>query len=455
MKAEASKKQQQQGAELFSSSTDYKIPSDPRFAPENKPKEVKEEPQTESSTDPQYYTSLEKKYYPENYVCYKVVLAKGKGSELWDVAGKRYIDFTSAYCTVNQGHCHPKIIKALTDQAQKLTITSKYLNNIKGPFEELLCKTFQYSKILFMNSGAEAVETAIKLARRWAYEKKKVPENEATILFAQNHYHGLLLGTTAASDEKLYKNNFGPHDCSKFEHVPFDNIPALEAMFKSNTSIAAFIVEPVQGKGLQYAEPGYFKGVRELCDQYNVLFICDEIQMGLGRCGKLLAVDWDEVKPDMITLGKPLSGGFYPLSCVMGNDEVMLNLKPGEHFTTYEGNPLACAIGKAAIEVLFEEKLIENSEKLGVYLYQQLESLKSNAITEIRGGKGLLAGIILNNKLKENIPEIVDKLIENGLIVSPIQEDNRGLRFAPPLMITKELIDEAIQILKKVLDSYN
>jgi len=458
---ETQAKSQPQGADLIGSSGISEKVSDLRFDVskiDEKLKSSKQEIQTkEKANDPQYYLSLEEKYYPENFKTEQIVIAKAKGCEYWDVTGKRYIDFASAYCTVNHGHCHPKIVNAMYQQAQTLTMTSKFLHsNVKGPFQKLMCELFQFDKVLFMNSGAEAVESAIKLARRWGYDKKKIAEDKATILFAHNNYHGLLIGTTGASDDKSSRHNFGPFGDQKFDHVHFDDVKALEDKFKSNKNIVAYLVEPVQGKGIQFAKEGYFKAVRELCDQYNVLFICDEIQMGLGRCGKLLAVDWYGVKPDIVTLGKPLSGGFYPLSCVLANDEVMMGLKPGDHASTYEGNPLACAIGKAAIEVMCEENLIGNSAELGVYLFEQLKAIKTEFIMEVKGGKGLLAAMMFDDKMKDKVPEVVKELIENGLILNPTEDlkGNKGLKFAPPLVITKELIDEAVQILKKVLDSF-
>jgi ornithine--oxo-acid transaminase len=408
---------------------------------------------TEDPTKSEYFMALEYDYGCHNYSPLPVVIAKGKGVHLWDVEGKKYFDYLAAYSAVNQGHNHPKIREALIKQSEILTLTSRaYYNNMLGPWEKYLCELFKYEKVLLMNTGVEACESAIKLARRWAYDVKKVPDNQAHVLFAANNFWGRTIAACGASDDPDRYRRFGPFGGLNFHIIPYDDTNALEAEFKKNPNIAAYMVEPIQGEaGVVIPKKGYMKKVRELCTKYKVLLICDEVQTGLGRTGKLIASEWDEVRPDIVTLGKALSGGYYPISAVLCDNEIMQNIHPGEHGSTYGGNPFACAIGGAALDVLIKEKMVENSANLGATFLKSLKEMKRDFITDVRG-RGLFAAIEVDPKGKVDAWDISLRLKENGLLAKPTH--GNIIRFSPPLVITKEQIEESLTIIKKVIASY-
>ena len=395
-----------------------------------------------------HYLELEEKYGAHNYHPLPVVLKEGKGVYLTDVDGKRYFDFLSGYSAVNQGHCHPAIIEALTSQAQKLTLTSRaFHNNILGEYEQFITEYFGYDKVLPMNTGVEGGETAIKLARRWAYVVKGVPENKAKIIFAEGNFWGRTLAAISASTDPSSFKNFGPF-MPGFETVPYDDTVALEKAFQ-DSNVAAFMVEPIQGEaGVVIPTEGYLKTVRELCTKYNVLFIADEIQTGLCRTGKLLACDHEEVRPDILILGKALSGGTMPVAAILADDEIMLTIKPGEHGSTYGGNPLACAVAIASLKVLRDEQMAENAEALGIVLREELAKLNSPLIKTIRG-KGLLNAIVIGHENPDASWDLCLALRDNGLLAKPTHGDK--IRFAPPLCITKEQIMECVEIIRKSL----
>ncbi len=395
-----------------------------------------------------HYLELEEHYGAHNYHPLPVVLKEGKGVYLTDVDGKKYFDFLSGYSAVNQGHCHPLIIEALIKQAQKLTLTSRaFHNNILGEYEKFITEYFGYDKVLPMNTGVEGGETAIKLARRWAYVVKGVPENKAKIIFAEGNFWGRTLAAISASTDPSSFKNFGPF-MPGFETVPYDDTIALEKAFQ-DTNVAAFMVEPIQGEaGVVIPVEGYLKTVRELCDKYNVLFIADEIQTGLCRTGKLLACDHENVRPDILILGKALSGGTMPVAAILADDEIMLTIKPGEHGSTYGGNPLACAVAIASLNVLKDEKMAENAETLGVLLREELAKLNSPLIKSIRG-KGLLNAIVIGHENPDASWDLCLALRDNGLLAKPTHGDK--IRFAPPLCITKEQIIECVEIIRKSL----
>lgn len=397
-----------------------------------------------------YYLHLEEKYGAHNYHPLPVVLEKGEGIFVWDVDGKRYFDFLSGYSAVNQGHCHPRIIKALTDQAQQLTLTSRAFHSDKlGEYSKFITEYFGYDKVLPMNTGVEGGETAIKLARRWAYDKKGVAENKAKIIFAEGNFWGRTLAAISSSTDPSSYKGFGPY-MPGFELIPYNNIPALEKALQDE-NVAAFMVEPIQGEaGVVVPDEGYLQQVRQLCTTYNVLFIADEIQTGLARTGKMLACDHENVRPDILILGKALSGGTMPVSAVLADDEVMLNIKPGEHGSTYGGNPLACAVAIEALKVLKEEKMAENAEKMGALLRRKLEALQSPFIKLVRG-KGLLNAIIIEHTNPEAAWDLCLTLKDNGLLAKPTHGDK--IRFAPPLSITEAQLDEAVDIIARSLES--
>ncbi|MBN9297278.1 MAG: ornithine--oxo-acid transaminase [Filimonas sp.] len=397
-----------------------------------------------------YYLHLEEKYGAHNYHPLPVVLEKGEGIFVWDVDGKRYFDFLSGYSAVNQGHCHPRIIKALTDQAQQLTLTSRAFHSDKlGEYSKFITEYFGYDKVLPMNTGVEGGETAIKLARRWAYDKKGVAENKAKIIFAEGNFWGRTLAAISSSTDPSSYKGFGPY-MPGFELIPYNNIPALEKALQDE-NVAAFMVEPIQGEaGVVVPDEGYLQQVRQLCTTYNVLFIADEIQTGLARTGKMLACDHENVRPDILILGKALSGGTMPVSAVLADDEVMLNIKPGEHGSTYGGNPLACAVAIEALKVLKEEKMAENAEKMGALLRLKLEALQSPFIKLVRG-KGLLNAIIIEHTNPEAAWDLCLTLKDNGLLAKPTHGDK--IRFAPPLSITEAQLDEAVDIIARSLES--
>jgi ornithine--oxo-acid transaminase len=405
--------------------------------------------QIQTSANTAKYIDLEDQYGAHNYHPVPVVLEKGEGVFLYDVDGKRYFDFLSGYSAVNQGHCHPAIIKALTDQAQKLTLTSRaFYNNLLGEYEKYITAYFGYDKVLPMNTGVEGGETAIKLARRWGYAVKGIPENQAKVIFAQGNFWGRTLAAISSSTDPSSYNGFGPF-MPGFGLVPYDDLTALETALQDPT-VAAFMVEPIQGEaGVVIPSDGYLKGVRDLCTKYNVLFIADEIQTGLARTGTLLACDHENVRPDILILGKALSGGTIPVAAVLADDIVMLQIKPGEHGSTYGGNPLACAVAMKALEVIKSENMVENSFKMGEILRAELAKLNSPFIASIRG-RGLLNAIVIKHDNPEAAWDLCLYLKDLGILAKPTHGDK--IRFAPPLIITEAQIKEAVQLIGKGLE---
>ena len=394
------------------------------------------------------YLETESLYGAHNYHPLPVVLERGEAVYLYDVDGKRYFDFLSGYSAVNQGHCHPKIIASLVEQAQKLTLTSRaFHNNLLGEYSKYITQYFGYDKVLPMNTGVEGGETAIKLARRWAYTKKGVAENQAKIIFAEGNFWGRTLAAISSSTDPSSYQGFGPF-MPGFELVPYNNLTALETALQ-DPNVAAFMVEPIQGEaGVVLPDDGYLKGVRTLCDKYNVLFIADEIQTGLARTGKMLACDHEGVRPDILILGKALSGGTMPVSAVLADDVVMMNIHPGEHGSTYGGNPLACAVAMTSLAVLKEEGMAENAEAMGQILRSELQKLQSPYITIIRG-RGLLNAIVIQHPNPDASWDFCLALMENGLLAKPTHGDK--IRFAPPLIINKDQILEAVDIIHRSL----
>ncbi|MCE2676214.1 MAG: ornithine--oxo-acid transaminase [Sediminibacterium sp.] len=390
------------------------------------------------------FLALEEQYGAHNYHPLPVVLEKGEGVYLYDVDGKKYFDFLSGYSAVNQGHCHPVIIDALQKQASKLTLTSRaFHNNLLGEYEKYITDYFGYDKVLPMNTGVEGGETAIKLARRWGYNVKGIAENKAKIIFAEGNFWGRTLAAISSSTDPSSFKGFGPY-MPGFGLVPYNDLVALEEALKDK-EVAAFMVEPIQGEaGVVIPDDGYLKAVRDLCDKYHVLFIADEIQTGLARTGKMLACDHENVKPDILILGKALSGGTLPISAVLANNEIMMQIKPGEHGSTYGGNPLACAVAIKSLEVLKSEKMAENAEKMGERLRAGLTNLHSPFITTIRG-KGLLNAIVIKHENPDASWDLCLHLKDLGLLAKPTHGDK--IRFAPPLIITEKQIDEAIAII--------
>ena len=403
----------------------------------------------QTSANTAKYIALEDQFGAHNYHPVPVVLEKGEGVFLYDVDGKRYFDFLSGYSAVNQGHCHPAIIKALTDQAQKLTLTSRaFYNNLLGEYEKYITEYFRYDKVLPMNTGVEGGETAIKLARRWGYSVKGIPENQAKVIFAQGNFWGRTLAAISSSTDPSSYNGFGPF-MPGFGLVPYNDLAALEIALQ-DPNVAAYMVEPIQGEaGVVIPTDGYLKGVRDLCTKYNVLFIADEIQTGLARTGTLLACDHENVRPDILILGKALSGGTIPVAAVLADDIVMLQIKPGEHGSTYGGNPLACAVAMKALEVIKTEKMVENSFKMGEILRAELAKLNSPFIASIRG-RGLLNAIVIKHENPEAAWDLCLHLKELGILAKPTHGDK--IRFAPPLIITETQIKEAVQLIGKGLE---
>ncbi len=403
----------------------------------------------QTSANTAKYIALEDQFGAHNYHPVPVVLEKGEGVFLYDVDGKRYFDFLSGYSAVNQGHCHPAIIKVLTDQAQKLTLTSRaFYNNLLGTYEKYITEYFGYDKVLPMNTGVEGGETAIKLARRWGYAVKGIPENQAKVIFAEGNFWGRTLAAISSSTDPSSYKGFGPY-MPGFGLVPYNDLAALETVLQDPT-VAAFMVEPIQGEaGVVIPTDGYLKGVRALCDKYNVLFIADEIQTGLARTGALLACDHENVRPDILILGKALSGGTIPVAAVLADDIVMLQIKPGEHGSTYGGNPLACAVAMKALEVIKTEKMVENSFKMGEILRAELAKLNSPFIASIRG-RGLLNAIVIKHENPEAAWDLCLHLKELGILAKPTHGDK--IRFAPPLIITEAQIKEAVQLIGKGLE---
>jgi ornithine--oxo-acid transaminase len=397
------------------------------------------------STKTQYYLDLEERYGAHNYHPIPVVLERGEGVHVWDIDGKHYYDFLSGYSAVNQGHCHPKIVKSFIEQSQKLTLTSRaFHNNILGEYEKYITELFGYDKVLPMNTGVEAVETAIKLCRKWAYEVKGIKEGNAKIIVCHGNFHGRTSTIISFSDDPLARKNFGPY-MPGFISVPFNNLVFLEQALKEE-GVAGFLVEPIQGEaGVIVPGNGYLSKAKQLCEEANVLFIADEIQTGLARTGKMLACDHENVRPDILILGKALSGGMMPVSAVLADNEIMLLLKPGEHGSTYGGNPLACKVAITSLQVLKDEKMAENAEAMGRILRTELKKLNSLHIADVRG-KGLLNAIVIDHQNPEAAWDLCVELKERGLLAKPTHGDK--IRFAPPLTITKDQIMECVEIIK-------
>ncbi len=393
---------------------------------------------------------LEQNYGAHNYHPLPVVLAKGKGTKVWDPEGKEYFDFLSAYSAVNQGHCHPKIIKALTEQANTLTLTSRaFYNNRLGEYEKFITEFFGYEMILPMNTGAEAVETAIKLSRKWGYKKKGIEENKAVIIFAEGNFHGRTITIISASTDPDCRKDFGPFTPG-IEIIPYNNSRALEKILEEQgKNIAAFIVEPIQGEaGVFVPNENYLKDCYDICKKHNVLFVADEVQTGIARTGRLLCSDFAGIKPDIIILGKAISGGVLPVSAVLSSKEIMLTIKPGEHGSTFGGFPLACAVAKAALEVIIEENLTEKAEEFGKIFRSEMNKIDSPLIELVRG-KGLLNAIIIRPKNGIEAWDVCIKLKENGLLAKPTH--GHIIRFAPPLVITKDELMKSIEIIKRTI----
>ena len=405
-------------------------------------------------TDSTSLMQLENDFGAHNYHPLPVVLERGEGVYVWDCEGKKYFDFLSAYSAVNQGHCHPKIINALINQSKKLTLTSRaFYNSALGPYEKFICDLFDYDKVLPMNTGVEGGETANKLARKWGYLKKGIPENKARIIFAKGNFWGRTLAAISSSDDPLSYKDFGPY-MPGYDLIPYNDLEALETELK-DFNVAAFMVEPIQGEaGVVVPDEGYLEGVRRLCDKYNVLFIADEVQTGIARTGKLLASDYENAKPDLLILGKALSGGVFPVSAVLANNEVMMCIKPGEHGSTFGGNPLACAVAQAALEVIIEENLAENAYNLGEYFREELNKfIKDSPIVKLVRGKGLLNAIVINDTEESNTAwNLCLEMKNNGLLAKPTH--GNIIRFAPPLTITKNQLDDCIKIITNTLKNY-
>jgi ornithine--oxo-acid transaminase len=397
----------------------------------------------------QNYITQDEKYGAHNYHPLPVVIEKAKGIYMYDVDGKKYFDFLSAYSAVNQGHCHPKIIAALIEQAQELTLTSRAFHNKNlSDYSKFITSYFGYDKVLPMNTGVEGGETAIKLARRWGYDVKGVAHNEAVVVFAEGNFWGRTISAISTSDDPSSYDRFGPFTPG-FINVPYNNLESLEKAFQ-NKNVVAFMFEPIQGEaGVVVPDEGYITGIRNLCTEYNVLMIADEIQTGLARTGKMLACDHENIQPDILILGKALSGGTMPVSAVLCNDNIMMNIKPGEHGSTYGGNPLACKVATVALSVLQDEKMAENAQAMGQYFRDQIIALNSEFITLVRG-KGLLNAIVIKHSNPEAAWDLCIEMMNNGLLAKPTHGDK--IRFAPPLTINKNEIDEAIKIIAQSLE---
>lgn len=413
--------------------------------------------QTDKSLSSKSEVLIEKenKYGAHNYHPLPVVLERGEGVYVWDVDGKKYYDFLSAYSAVNQGHCHPKIVKAMVDQAQKLTLTSRAFYNDKlGDYEEFVTKYFGFDKVLPMNTGAEAVETALKVCRKWAYEVKGIPENQAQVIVCENNFHGRTTTIISFSNDEGARKNFGPFT-EGFIKIEYDNLEALEKALESSKNIAGFLVEPIQGEaGVYVPSEGYLAKAKALCEKHNVLFIADEVQTGIARTGKLLAVHHENVQPDILILGKAISGGVYPVSAVLANNEIMNVIRPGQHGSTFGGNPVAAAVAIAALEVIKEENLAENAERLGIILRKGLNEIaeRNNLITLVRG-KGLLNAIVINCGEDSDLAwEICLKFRDNGLLAKPTHGNK--IRLAPPLVMTETQIQECLEIIERSLNEF-
>jgi len=397
---------------------------------------------------------LEDKHGAHNYHPLPVVLAKGEGVYVWDVEGKKYFDFLSAYSAVNQGHCHPKIIGALTDQASQLTLTSRaFYNDALGPYEKYLSEYFGFDKVLPMNTGAEGVETAIKIARKWAYEKKGIPENQAKIIVAENNFHGRTTTIISFSNDEDARKNFGPYT-EGFVKIPHNDLDALEKTLETE-NIAALLIEPIQGEaGVFVPNDNYLKGAYELCKKANVLFIADEVQTGIARTGKLICCDYYDFKPDMLILGKAISGGVYPVSAVLADNDIMEVIKPGQHGSTFGGNPLAAKVAIAALEVVKDEKLAENAFKLGEIFRERLNRfIEKSSLVKLVRGKGLLNAIVINDSEESSTAwDICVALKENGLLAKPTH--GNIIRFAPPLVMTESQLAECCEIIENTISEF-
>ncbi len=398
---------------------------------------------------------LENKYGAHNYHPLPVVLSKGEGVYVWDVEGKKYYDFLSAYSAVNQGHCHPKIVGAMVNQAQTLTLTSRAFYNDKlGNYEKFASELFGFDKLLPMNTGAEAVETALKLCRKWAYEVKGIDENEAEIIVCENNFHGRTTTIISFSNDPVARKNFGPFT-NGFIKIEYDNLQALEEVLSTNKNVAGFMAEPIQGEaGVYVPSEGYLASARAICEKYNVLFIADEVQTGIARTGKMLAVDHENVKPDILILGKALSGGAYPVSAVLANDNVMNVIKPGNHGSTFGGNPVAAAVAVAALEVVQEENLAENAERLGkIFRAELAEFAETTDLVKSVRGKGLLNAVLINDTEESSTAwDICIKLRDNGLLAKPTH--GNIIRFAPPLVMNEEQLRDCISIIKNTISEF-
>jgi ornithine--oxo-acid transaminase len=399
----------------------------------------------------QYFLEKEELYGAHNYHPLPVVLKKGKGVFVWDVDDKRYYDFLSGYSAINQGHCHPRIIETFLEQAQQLTLTSRaFHNDVLGEYEEFITKFFGYDKVLPMNTGVEAVETGLKLARRWGYEVKGVPQNKAKIITCEHNFHGRTINVISFSTDESSRKDFGPFTPG-YEVIPYNNITALQAALQ-DPNVVGFLVEPIQGEaGVVVPDEGYLAKAAAMCKEANVLFIADEIQTGLSRTGKMLACDHEDVHPDILLLGKALSGGTMPVSAVLADDEIMLTIKPGDHGSTYGGNPLACKVAITALQVLVDEQMAENSAVLGAHFRKELLALGHEHISIVRG-KGLFNAIVIDHPEKDTAWDICIAMKENGLLAKPTHGDR--IRFAPPLLITRPQVDECISIIKKSMEKF-
>jgi len=399
----------------------------------------------------QQYMDRESKYGAHNYHPLPVVLEKGEGPYVWDTDGKKYFDFLSAYSAVNQGHCHPKIVGAMIEQAKKITLTSRaFYNSSLGEFEQYVTNYFGYEKVLPMNTGAEADETALKLCRKWGYMKKGIPNDQAKIICCFENFHGRTISIVSMSTDPDSYSGFGPFTPG-FVKIPYNDIAALEKELK-DPNVAGFIVEPIQGEaGVFVPDQGYLKKASDLCKKYNVLFIADEVQTGIARTGKLLACDHEDVRPDILILGKAISGGVFPVSCVLADDDIMLCIKPGEHGSTFGGNPIAAKVAIAALEVVKDEKLAENAERLGKIFRSEFGTIKSDMIELVRG-KGLLNAVVIKNKNGKTAWDVCVAMKENGVLAKPTH--GNIIRFAPPLVITEEELREAIAIIKKTFKQF-
>ncbi|WP_341215016.1 ornithine--oxo-acid transaminase [uncultured Wocania sp.] len=399
--------------------------------------------------------ALENKYGAQNYHPLPVVLSRGEGVYVWDVEGKQYYDFLSAYSSVNQGHCHPKIVEALTKQSQTLTLTSRaFYNDMLGKYEKYVTEYFGFDKVLPINTGAEAVETALKVCRKWAYEVKGIDTNKAKIIVCKNNFHGRTTTIISFSNDPVARKNFGPFT-DGFIKIEYDNLQALEDTLESSSDIAGFLVEPIQGEaGVYVPSEGYLAKAKALCEKYNVLFIADEVQTGIARTGRMLAVDHENVKPDILVLGKALSGGIYPVSAVLANNEIMNVIRPGNHGSTYGGNPVAAAVAMAALDVVKDEQLTENAERLGILFRAEINKYieESNIVNLVRG-KGLLNAIVINDDEDSDTAwNICLALRDNGLLAKPTH--GNIIRFAPPLVMTEAQLLDCVSIITETLKKF-